>query len=454
MTPMTQINQAPLLLPQAQPVQPAAQPVAQPAPAAPAAQAAAPQVAGDVTAAKLTPAVPPAPPADINNVNLDATELRALDNLMQTYMADGELSAAEQKVYQEIRGLFAKDGGAAAPAGAPKAADAPAAAPKAPDAPAAAPQAADPKAGAGPVTPKKPALNPNPTWRELIETLDRELGAPGQGAVGRGSRPGMWSKKLTTLDNAATDPRGRSGPKAFGLSRPAGSSVTSGSSVGDSPASSSQFWGPNTTKFLREAYSKLQSGDISGAKESYSKGASTASPVMLDLNGDGKLGTTGVSTAKERVDGEVGKTVSFDIDGDGAKDQVEWMDGKGDGMLVDDRDGGATAAAAGNGEIDGTRLFGDQGGKFDNGYTKMAQHDVNQDGKLTGAELEGLKTWVDDGDAKVEAGELKTLAEQGITELSTGMKLEQNARGEDLMRSTFVQNGETKVTEDVWFAQR
>jgi hypothetical protein len=434
---MTQINQAPLFLPQAQPVQPAAAPV-QPA-AAPAQPAAPAGTMAPAAPALPTPvgAMPPAA-ADINNVNLDAPELRALDNLMQTYMADGELSAAEQKVYQEIRGLFAKDGGAApAPAGGPQA-DAPDAAAPKPEAPkAGAPASADPKAGAGPVAAAKPAFNPKPTWRELVNTLERELG-PARALDKRG----IWSKKLARLDQASG-----SGPRLQSLG---GKSQASGSS----DALSSQFWGPNTTKFLREAYSKLQSGDVSGAKESYSKGVSTASPVMLDLNGDGKLGTTGVSTAKERADGQVGKTVSFDIDGDGAKDQVEWMDGRGDGMLVDDRDGGATAAAAGNGEIDGTRLFGDQGGKFDNGYTKLAQHDANQDGKLTDAELEGLKTWVDDGDAKVEAGELKTLAELGVTEIATGMKLEQNARGEDLMRSTFVQNGETKVSEDVWFAQR
>ncbi|MEB3223448.1 MAG: hypothetical protein VKS61_15345 [Candidatus Sericytochromatia bacterium] len=175
------------------------------------------------------------------------------------------------------------------------------------------------------------------------------------------------------------------------------------------------------------------------------------SPIMLDLTGDGQLGTTGASTAKNRIDNQVGKTVKFDVDGDGKLDNTEWMSGNGDGMLVDDRDGGATRAAQGDGRIDGTRLFGDQGGKFAHGYEKLAQHDADGDGKLTGRELEGLKTWIDDGDAKVEAGELKSLAELGVTELSTGMTLEKNARGEDLMRATFVQNGQTKVTEDVWF---
>src|SRR5678809_514840 len=171
---------------------------------------------------------------------------------------------------------------------------------------------------------------------------------------------------------------------------------------------------------------------------------------MLDLNHDGKLGTTGVSTAKNRADGQTGKTVQFDIDGDGKKDKVEWMDGKGDGMLVDDRNGAVTAAANGNGEINGKSLFGDQGGKFGNGYNKMAQYDTNHDGKLTGAELQGVKVWQDNGDAKVQAGELKSLADLGITELSTGVNNTQNARGENLMQSSFVQNGQSFKSEDVW----
>lgn len=178
------------------------------------------------------------------------------------------------------------------------------------------------------------------------------------------------------------------------------------------------------------------------------------SPIMLDLTGDGKLGTTGVSTAQKRIDGRVGKTVAFDIDGDGHDDQIEWMDGQGDGMLVDDTDGGATAAMQGNGRIDGTRLFGDQGGRFANGYEKLALKDANHDGKLTGQELSGLKTWVDDGDAVLEQGEMKTLAEQGVTELGATMHTEQNARGEALMRSSMVRHGKAQATEDVWFRQK
>lgn len=178
------------------------------------------------------------------------------------------------------------------------------------------------------------------------------------------------------------------------------------------------------------------------------------SPVALDLNGDGRIGTTGVSTAQQRIDSQVGKTVSFDVDGDGKADQTEWMAGDGDALLVDDRDGGATKAMHTGRNIDGTRLFGDQGGRYANGYEKLAKLDQNGDGSLDEDELVGVKAWIDDGDGKLEAGELKTLKELGVTQVNTQMNRVQNERGESLMRSDFVRNGQRQMTEDVWFATK
>jgi hypothetical protein len=267
-------------------------------------------------------------------------------------------------------------------------------------------------AGIGTIT-----MPDRPTWRELTLALEEGLG------VGQYRTDARGHKRDVLLND-------------------------------DRSAFDTQAWGPQTTRFMREAYEALRAGDLERARRCYEQGRSAVSPIMLDLTGDGKLGTTGVSTAKERIDDQVGRTVSFDIDGDGLKDEIEWMLGDGDGMLVDDRDGGATGAMLTDGEIDGKRLFGDQGGKYANGYEKLKALDKDGDGKLTGEELDGLKVWIDDGDAKLEGGELKTLRELGITEISVVMKLEANARGEDLMRSSFVRNGETHVTEDVWFASK
>ena len=172
------------------------------------------------------------------------------------------------------------------------------------------------------------------------------------------------------------------------------------------------------------------------------------SPVALDLNHDGKIGTTGASTAQYRTsDTPLGETVQFDLDANGTQDTTEWMNGDGDGLLVD------TSKINGN-FIDGNALFGDQGGQFNNGYEKMALEDDNNDGKLSGNELDNLAVWVDDGDAKLEAGELRNLSDFGITELSTQKQDVQNDRGETLMQSSAIANGQFMLTEDVWFGQK
>ena len=173
------------------------------------------------------------------------------------------------------------------------------------------------------------------------------------------------------------------------------------------------------------------------------------SPIAIDLNGDGKISTTGSSTAQNRTSNDVGKTVNFDIDGNGSQDNIEWMKGDGDGLLVD------TSKIGANNAIDGNALFGDMGGQFANGYDKLAQHDANSDGKLTGNELKGFAVWVDNGDAKLQNGELRSLSDLGITEVSTKKQDVQNSQGETLMRSNAATtNGGSFMTEDVWFAKK
>ena len=171
------------------------------------------------------------------------------------------------------------------------------------------------------------------------------------------------------------------------------------------------------------------------------------SPIALDLNGDGQINVTGSSTAKDSDREEIGATVEFDIDGDGDLDTIEWLDGSGDALLVDNRDGNAAS------DMDGARLFGDQGGLYANGFEKLSALDANGDGTLNGDELEGLELWVDDGDAIVEEGEMQTLTQHGITEISVEMNEVVDADGNTLMRSTATtQDGRTILSEDVWFA--
>ncbi|WP_165784443.1 hypothetical protein [Zhengella mangrovi] len=194
-------------------------------------------------------------------------------------------------------------------------------------------------------------------------------------------------------------------------------------------------------------FDMFKDGHQMGQWTSPTKTDKIASPVALDLNGDGRISTTGASTARDRADpNAIGQTIAFDLNGDGVKEQVEWMNG-GDGLVVD------TSMIGADGSIDGRALMGDQGGQFTDGYAKMAGYDQNGDGQLTGQELGNLGVWVDNGNGIVEQGEIRSLADVGVNSLSTQRNDVVNTNGETLMRSTADVNGQQMMTEDVWFRQ-
>jgi hypothetical protein len=169
------------------------------------------------------------------------------------------------------------------------------------------------------------------------------------------------------------------------------------------------------------------------------------SPIALDLNGDGEIGVTGEHTALGSARTAMGATVEFDLDADGTLDTVEWFAGDGDGILVD------SSKIGPNGEIDGSALFGDQGGAYANGYEKLALLDADGDGAVSGAEADDLALWIDDGDAVLEAGELSSLADAGVASVSTDMTMDDEGR----MRSNATgTDGSSIMTEDVWFLGR
>ncbi|MBU6429626.1 MAG: hypothetical protein KGR26_11480, partial [Cyanobacteria bacterium REEB65] len=195
-----------------------------------------------------------------------------------------------------------------------------------------------------------------------------------------------------------------------------------------------------------------------------------ASPIALDLNGDGKIDVTGKATGAERYDPDLGfnpdGAVSFDLHGLGHVGRFEWLQPTGDGFLVDDSKGKITRAAHADGVIDGNDLFGGQ--RFGNGYAKLAalfgtkaqfasasgDHQLSHGfGPLTGPALKGLKVWIDSNhDAKVQPSELYTLNQLGITEIDAGYKVVTNQK-ESRIVSSFVRHGKRYMTEDVWFAE-
>ena len=181
-------------------------------------------------------------------------------------------------------------------------------------------------------------------------------------------------------------------------------------------------------------------------------GANSRSPIAIDLNHDGHIGVTGETSSHDKSDvTKIGHTVQFDIDADGHMDTIEWFNGSGDGILVD-----MTKINMGKlgqvGALDGSALFGDQGGKFANGYSKLALLDANHDGQLTAAELDHLGVWIDNGDGILQEGELKSLADAHIASISTNMNLVKDATGHNLMQSFATDtDGHSLLTEDVWF---
>ena len=134
-------------------------------------------------------------------------------------------------------------------------------------------------------------------------------------------------------------------------------------------------------------------------------------PLVLDLDGDG-IETAGI---------DPNAPVLFDMDGDGVKTATGWIRPD-DGIVVLDRNG--------NGLIDsGRELFGDAtvlargaraGQLAANGFEALADLDLNADGRLDSLDASWgqLRIWRDlNQDGVSQAGELTTLAAQGIARL-------------------------------------
>lgn len=155
------------------------------------------------------------------------------------------------------------------------------------------------------------------------------------------------------------------------------------------------------------------------------------SPIVLDLDGDGKIEASNGQWLPHPDKFHQQRLALFDFYGNGFPLMTEWV-GPNDGLLcLPDQ----------KGNVDGTRLFGTTTGYRD-GYQALGALDANNDGRLNGAELQGLQVWQDrNGDARSEASELKSLEELGITSL--------NLNHRDFA-SSYVKNGRQMKMVDWW----
>lgn len=155
------------------------------------------------------------------------------------------------------------------------------------------------------------------------------------------------------------------------------------------------------------------------------------SPLVLDMDGDGKLEASGGKWEPHASELYNDHLVSFDIFGNGMEEIIEWV-GPNDGLLVEPKS---------DGTVDGNSLFGSVGG-FANGYEKLSMRDINADMKISVSELKGLFVWQDrNGDAKVDSGELKSVLELGISEIKLVSKS---------LVSSFTKNGKQYSMWDWW----
>ncbi len=192
-----------------------------------------------------------------------------------------------------------------------------------------------------------------------------------------------------------------------------------------------------------DKFSEIIDKVINSVKNQVNSAKSTSSPIVLDLNNDG-IETTGVKQG-----------TYFDHAGDGFAEQTGWINPN-DALLVHDLNN--------NGYIDdGAELFGNEtlisGTKATNGFEALKVLDGNHDNQITtqDADFNNLKLWIDaNGDGFSQSNELHTLAEEGVTAISTNYQnstfVDNNSNAHKQIGSYTLKDGNQATAEDIWFA--
>lgn len=184
--------------------------------------------------------------------------------------------------------------------------------------------------------------------------------------------------------------------------------------------------------------------DIASIQSSFTAAENNPSPLILDLDGDGKVETTRSTNGTH-----------FDHDGNGFAESTGWV-GKDDGLLVRDING--------NGQVDdGTELFGNNsvlssGEKAANGFEALKDLDSNNDGVFNSQDTawNEVKVWKDaNQNGIVDNGELLTLEQVDVSGINLDYSNLISYDGNNnahRQQGTFIRtDGSTGAVHDVWF---
>lgn len=199
-----------------------------------------------------------------------------------------------------------------------------------------------------------------------------------------------------------------------------------------------------TQAFNSFFYNRPGTCDIEKIKKKTQTASRFASPIVLDLDGDGVIGTVGL-----------GAGVFFDHAADGFAERTGWV-APGDGLLVWDRN--ANGAIDSGRELFGSETFRINGLKAVNGFEALRELDTNSDGVIDASDpvYAQLRVWVDDDtNGRSGGGELLTLEEAGVRSInlhytdSSFIDAQGNAHKQ--VGSYTTTDGQTRAATDVWF---
>ncbi|KKW67063.1 hypothetical protein AAV94_12645 [Lampropedia cohaerens] len=168
-----------------------------------------------------------------------------------------------------------------------------------------------------------------------------------------------------------------------------------------------------------------------------------ASPIVLDLDGDGVIRTVGLSSG-----------VNFDHAADGFAERTGWV-APGDGLLV--WDGNANGAIDSGRELFGSETLLPNGMKAINGFDALKAFDVNGDGVIDANDpvFAQLRVWVDaDTNARTGEGELLTLEEARVKSINLAYTnsnfVDAQGNAHRQVGSYTTTDGQTRAATDVW----